>query len=187
MAIFVAIAILAVSSLAAGWASWASWQGYPSSLRVGQVMQLAFSWSGVLPSILVLMALGLIWWQVDGWVERLNELDTGEGTDDGPPLAHFEEAVGHVTRCEALTSWSVATAIVTLLATIGVLVGEVLIQGTPHTSTSWMVIRSLGELLASIVILGVGLIAVVKLRRSCTSALQVPAEARRNEAEPNPN
>jgi hypothetical protein len=173
-AILAAVAIIAVAGIGSAWAGTVQLRGSATMLRVGEFLEGALNWAGVFPSVLLLMAAGLIWWQVDGWLERLSELDAADSTDDHALLPDFEEAIGHVTRNKMLLSWLLVLAVLTLLASVGAVIGYVIVQVTPNLELSWAnVIRASGESLAALVLLAVVGNAFIKLRASCISALRI--------------
>jgi hypothetical protein len=181
-AIVAAVAILAVAGIGSAWADISQLRGSATMLRVGEFLEGALNWAGVFPSVLLLMAAGLIWWQVDGWLARLSELDAADSADDPVLLPEFEEAIGHVTRSKMLLSWLLVLAILTLLASVGVVIGYVMVRVTPGIGVSWAnVIHTGGELLAALVLLTVVGNAITKLRASCISVLRIDIDPQSDE------
>jgi hypothetical protein len=181
-AIVAAVAILAVAGIGSAWADISQLRGSATMLRVGEFLEGALNWAGVFPSVLLLMAAGLIWWQVDGWLARLSELDAADSADDPVLLPEFEEAIGHVTRSKMLLSWLLVLAILTLLASVGVVIGYVMVRVTPGIGVSWAnVIHTAGELLAALVLLAVVGNAIIKLRASCISVLRIDIDPQSDE------
>ena len=121
--------------------------------------------------------MGLAWWQIDGWIERLADLDADD-TGDPQTLDEFTEAIDHISRSRMLSGWGLVVGVLTLLGAVGSVVGAYMIETTPHVDLGWSgLIRSAGALLATSVILGACLIAVLRLRDACDSALMVTDEA----------
>jgi hypothetical protein len=181
-AVLAAVAILAVAGIGSAWADTLQLRGSATMLRVGEFLEGALNWAGVFPSVLLLMATGLIWWQVDGWLERLSQLDAADSADDHALLPDFEEAIGHVTRNKMLLSWLLVLAVLTLLASVGAVIGYVIVQVTPNLELSWAnVIRASGESLAALVLLAVVGNAFIKLRASCISALRIDVDSESDE------
>jgi hypothetical protein len=148
---------------------------------VAEVLLDATRWAGVDVAFLVVAALGLIWWQVDGWSEALD--DDGEDDPDDPddPGVErvIEEAVRHIGRNRALFTWAGVLLLVISMAAVGLMVGVVLEQSPPSPSMNWQQWLSAGgNLLSTLILTGFGVYAVAHLWRLCGNALAVDVDTR---------
>jgi len=129
------IAILAVTGLASGIAVTNTGIGSFGGQSLddqhwANLLLYATRWNGAYTAFILLSATGLVWWQVDGWVDRLIDLedvDVEDGTSDGDDVV---EAVKHLARNKGIATWIGVLLVVTSLAAIGSFVGVVL-QYTP--------------------------------------------------------
>ncbi len=108
-ALLLVVAVVAVTGVAAGIvASTETDLGSFGRDAVSEVLLQSTLWAGVLIAFLVVSALGLVWWQVDGWTDALEDLDDDRTDDDrdgsGPAVEAHEtdEAVAHIRRNRSL-------------------------------------------------------------------------------------
>ena len=145
-----------------------------TSASVSEVLLDATRWAGFEVPFLVVAALGLIWWQVDGWAEVLDD-DVGDDDQDEPDVERsIEEAVDHIGRNKALATWAGVSLLVTSMAAIGLMVGIVLEQSPPSPSMNWeQWLSGGGNLLSTLILAGFGFYAVAHIWGLCRSALAV--------------
>ena len=75
-ALLLVIAVLAGAGVASAIiGSTSQVDGFATGESVAQVLLESTQWAGVLASFLILSAVGLIWWQTDGWVDAFADLD----------------------------------------------------------------------------------------------------------------
>jgi hypothetical protein len=100
-ALLVVIALLAVAGMASGVIGAAGGiNGFPSAEAVSTLLIQSTQWASVVAPFLVLSALGLVWWQVQGWAETLEDLDDPPGADGAA------EGRRHIRRNRGLATWA---------------------------------------------------------------------------------
>jgi len=176
-ALMAVVAVVAVTGVAAGIvANTGSGAGPFGREAVSEVLLQSTLWAGILIAFLVVSALGLVWWQVEGWTDALEELGDDRGDDhrDGPgptEEADEAEAVAHLRRNRALGAWGAVSLLVIAMAAIGALVGVVLLQATIPSSLDWQeVISNSGSTLATVILAGVGVYGALHIRTLCDGA-----------------
>jgi hypothetical protein len=180
-ALLLVIAVLAGAGVASAIiGSTSQVDGFANGESVAQVLLGSTQWAGVLATFLILCALGLTWWQVDGWAGVLEDLDDGEDRDRTAPGEESEadDAVRHIGRNRALSTWAGVSLLVTSVAVVGAMVGLGL-EASPFPWQQWTSFG--GQLVGALILAGVGFLAVGRIRSRCTTAL-----ALENEAAPSP-
>jgi hypothetical protein len=171
--ILLALTILALSDLASGWAISSTHSGAPVSEIWHSFLLYSTDWSGVFAGFLILVALGLIWRQTGGWVERLEELDGEEEAQ--ATLNECEVAVQHLVRNRSLSTACLVLLIVGLVAAVGSVVGEAIV-GYGQSGVFWsQVLRPVGELCGFLILGAIGLVAIVRLHTTYDLALSTDA------------
>ena len=171
------IGVLALSDIASGWANASVDSNRPASQALRSFLLYSTDWSGISAGFLILAALGLIWWQMDGWAERLEDLDTGE--EGQATLREFEEAARHLARNRSLSTACGILLVVGLIASVGAVVGEVIVGygGYGQTALFWgQVLRPVGELVGFLILAAIGMLAIVGVRATCDRALNAGEE-----------
>ncbi len=154
--ILIAIAVLAVAGLASGIVGSTTQSiGFPPHLLLAQVLFESTQWAGVSAAFLLLAATGLIWWQVQGWSEALED-DAADST-----------ARRHLRRGRALALWTGVSLVISSVATIGTLVGVLWEEGATPLQ-QW--ISASGEVAAALILAAVGITALVAIRARCDAA-----------------
>lgn len=159
------VAVVAITGVAAGIvADIGPGPGPVGREAVSEVLLQSTLWAGVLIAFLVVSALGLVWWQVDGWTDALEDL--GDDDHDGSsPTEEADEAVAHILRNQALATWGAVSLVVIAMAAVGALVGVVLLQTTIPSSLDWQeVISNSGSALATVILAGVGVYGALHIR-----------------------
>ena len=175
-AFLLVIAVFALSGLAAGIGSASQNVGYLNGEPVSQVLLESTQWAGAFASFLILCALGLVWWQVDGWAEALEavqedekDADPGDGGGSASDEAsETDEAVRHIGRNRVLSTWAGVSLVVTTMSVVAAMVG----LGLEEAPTPWVQWASFGgQLVGGLILAAVGFFALVRIRRRCTAAL----------------
>jgi hypothetical protein len=164
-ALLIAVALVAVGAVAAGIDANAEGSFQPARDAVAQALLQSTLWAGVTTMFLLVSALGLVWWQVDGWSEALEET----GADDA------EEARLHLRRNRLLATWAGVSLAVTSLAAIGTLVAIGLEDEPVSVSMrleQWFSYG--GGVIAALVLAAAGIFAVTRVLRLCDGALPSP-------------
>jgi hypothetical protein len=164
-ALLLAVALVAVGAVASGIDANAEGSFQPTRDAVAQALLQSTLWAGVTTVFLLVAALGLVWWQVDGWSEALGDA----GTDDA------EEARLHLRRNRVLAKWAGVSLAVTSLAAIGTLVA-IGLQDEPVSVSmrlqQWFSYG--GGVIAALVLAAAGIFAVTRVLRLCDGALPSP-------------
>jgi hypothetical protein len=178
LALLSAIAIVIIAGVASGVVGDTGLN--QTSASISEVLLDATRWAGFDVAFLVLAALGLIWWQVDGWAEALDDDRVGGGDDDpGDPDDErvFEEAVRHIGRNRTLATWAGGLLLVTSMAAVGLMVGVVRELSPPSPSMNWQQwISAGGNLLSTLTLAALGGYAVAHIWGLCRTALTVDAD-----------
>src|ERR1700689_3243793 len=78
----------------------------PNTERWTAFLSYATRWSQPFAALLILLSLGLAWWQIRGWTERLDALDEADeeaGVGEvAPPDEEYREAISHLMRSGSL-------------------------------------------------------------------------------------
>jgi hypothetical protein len=175
-ALLIAVAVIAVSAVAAGIASNAGGEG-PESTRdaIAQTLLQSTLWAGVTTMFLLIASLGLIWWQVDGWSEALEDAGTG-GTgidhEGGPGRSNeVEEARRHLGRNRLLAKWAGVSLVITSVGALGALVALGL-EDEPFPGSvrlqQWF--SNGGVVIATLVLGAAGVFAVIRVLKLCDGA-----------------
>jgi len=165
-ALMAAVAVLAISGLAAGIAGASGMGTGPASTDLGDVLDQSTDWAAPWVPLLLLVALGLMWWQIRRRRPRSDPLDPGEdsGTWSEKPSAH---APRHVIRVRRLACSTGILLVVTVVASVINLVDS--IGSLPHGAPGWQVwetsLVSVGTMLATLVLCAFGFLATVGLLR----------------------
>jgi hypothetical protein len=164
-ALLIAVALVAVGAVAAGIDANAEGSFQPTRDAVAQALLQSTLWASVTTVFLLVAALGLVWWQVDGWSEALE----GTGADG------VEEARLHLRRNRALAKWAGVSLAVTSLAAIGTLVAVGLEDEPVNVSMRLQQWFSYGGgVIAALVLAAAGIVAVTRVLRLCAGALPSP-------------
>jgi hypothetical protein len=151
-----------------------------TSASISEVLLDATRWAGFDVAFLVLAALGLIWWQVDGWAEALDDdgVDNDPDHPDDPDEERvFEEAVRHIGRNRALATWAGVLLLLTSMAAVGLMVGVVTEPSPPSPSMDWQQWLSAGgNLLSTLILAGFGMYAVARIWGLSRTALAVDVD-----------
>ena len=175
-AFLLVIAVLCLSGLAAGIGSLAEDGGFLNREPVSQVLLESTQWASIFASFLILCALGLVWWQVDGWAEALEAArEDGKDTDLGDDVgsasdetSEADEAVRHIGRNRTLATWAEISLVVTMMSVVAAMVG----LGLEASPFPWMQWASFGgQLVGSLILASIGFFAAVRIRSRCTSAI----------------
>jgi hypothetical protein len=154
--ILIAIAVLAAAGLASGIVgSTTQGIGFPPHLLLAELLVESTQWAGVPAAFFLLGATGLIWWQVQGWSEALQD-DAADSI-----------ALRHLRRGRALALWTGVSFVISSAATIGTLVG-VLWEGGATPFRPW--VSASGQVVAALILAGVGIYALVAIRARCDTA-----------------
>jgi len=181
--VLIAVAILIVSGLASGIAVAST---YGEQLIVnsggnqtwGLFLLYSTRWIGVDVTLFLVAVLGLVWWQVDGWADRLAELEDAVDEVDASDEAEVVAGVAHIVRNKSIATWTGVFLVVSVVAAIGSVVGMVLQYSPGSDALSWgQYFLTGGEALASLVLVAIGGFAYVSLRRRCALILRVSDEA----------
>jgi hypothetical protein len=170
-ALLLVVAVLAVAGVAAGIV--ANTESGPfGRVAVSDALLQSTLWAGVLIAFLVVSALALVWWQVDGWTDALEDLGhdrAGAGpAEEADESDESDEAVAHIRRSRALGTWGAVSLLVIAVAAVGGSVGVVLQQTAIPPSLDWQeVISSSGSALATVILAGVGIYGVFRIRVLC--------------------
>ena len=170
-AFLLVVAVFAVTGVASGIVSdTTQGNGFLVGQPVSQILLESTQWAGVFTPFLILCALGLTWWQVDGWADVLDETHIVdgdvEGGEGGEPDA--ATAVRHISRNRALTTWAGVSLLVSSMAIVGTLVGLGL-EDQPSPWQQWT--SSGGQAAGALILVGAGIFAVVNIRSRCNAAL----------------
>jgi len=166
-----ALSLVAIFYFASGWAISDEGVGVPPSQRLHVFLIYTSEWAGIFGGFLVLVALGLVWWQVDGWTERLADLDTAEESDS--TIGDSNEAITHLLRNRSLSTACGVLCVAGLLASVGGVVGYAIGAGGDLGVPWGSVLGPIGQLLGFLVLAAVGVVAIVRLRATCTDALDI--------------
>jgi hypothetical protein len=181
-ALLLVIAVLAGAGMASAIIGGTSRvDGFANGESVTQVLFEATQWAGVFATFLILCALGLVWWQVDGWADVLEDLDEGEDRDRaaGGEESEADDAMRHIGRNRTLSTWAAVSLLVTSMAVVGAMVGLGL-EASPFPWQQWVSFG--GQLVGALILAAVGFFAVGRIRSRCTTALDLE-----NEADPSPS
>jgi hypothetical protein len=177
VAILSSLALLAITNIASAWAMTGADSGTPTH-RWSTFLVYSTDWSGLFAGFILLTTLGLVWWQTDGWADRLEDLDIGaEGQES---LSDFEEAIQHLVRNRSLSTACGIFLIFGLLASVGSVVGEAIVGygGFGQASVFWsQLLRPIGELIGFLILATIGGLAIVRLRSTYSDALNVEPES----------
>ncbi len=176
VALLGAIAVVAVTGVASGIISNTVHVGHLFSEPAGQALIESTQWAGLLTAFVLLCALALVWWQVDGWTDALDDLadDGSRSSGEGDAVADIDEARRHVRRNRSLTTWAGVLLVITAVAAVALVVG-VVIQQTPvvPSALDWNEIVSFGgQSLATTILAGAGLYAVRRVRTQCDETVK---------------
>jgi hypothetical protein len=185
VALLLVVAVVAVTGVAAGIvASTETDLGSFGREAVSEVLLQSTLWAGVLIAFLVVSALGLVWWQVDGWTDALEDLgddrtdDDRDGSGPAEEADEADEAVAHIRRNRAIGTWGAVSLLVIAMGAVGALVGAVVQQTTIPPSLDWQqVISSSGSALATVILVGVGVYGTLRIRTLCDGATGVDRRA----------
>jgi len=116
-----------------------------------------------------------VWWRVDGWADALDDREEyEEGTDPGngggsvsDEGSEADDAVRHIGRSRALSTWARVSLVVTTMIIVGAMVGLGL-EASPYPWVQWASFG--GQLVGSLVLAGVGFFALGRIRSRCTTA-----------------
>jgi hypothetical protein len=177
-ALLLVVSVVAVTGVAAGIvADTGPAPGPFGREAVSEVLLQSTLWAGVLIAFLVVSALGLAWWQVDGWSDALEDLNADDRDTSGS-TEEADEAVAHIRRNRALGTWGAVSLLVIARATVGGLVGVVLLQATIPSSLDWQqVISNSGSVLATVILAGLGVYGALHLRTRCDGATGLDGHA----------
>jgi hypothetical protein len=171
-ALLIAVAVIAVSAVAAGIASNAGGASpQPTRDAIAQTLLLSTLWAGITTTFLLIASLGLVWWQVDGWSEALEDAGID---DEGDPGAtdEAEEARCHLRRNRRLAKWVGVSVVITSLAALGTL-GALGLQDEPLPASArlqqWF--SNGGGVIATLVLAAAGMVAVIRVLKLSDGAL----------------
>jgi hypothetical protein len=170
VALLLVVAVGAVSGVAGGIvATDGTGSGPFGREAISEALLQSTLWAGVLIAFLVISALGLVWWQVDGWTDALEDLGHDRaGAGPVEEADESDEAVAHIRRGRALGTWGAVSLLVIAMAAVGGLVGVVLQERTIPSSLDWQeLISSAGSALATVILAGVGGYGVLRIRELC--------------------
>jgi len=160
VAILVAFFAIVVGGLAAGIiASTAPQVPLDQLQNAWNAITFGASWAEPLLAVALLGAVGLCWWQTQGWSEVL-EADTETGDE-------VLEAVGHLRRARQIALWGLGGLVVTEIGAVVGFVAIVALNVSAHSGRLvWArVIGSGADLVAVVVISAGGFVVVTRLLR----------------------
>jgi len=166
-ALVLVVGVVAVSGVVAGiLGGTAANEGSSEVQTAAQTLLQATQWAGAFTAFLLVCALGLTWWQVQGWSDTLDDSGTEDPNEDKSPTdTDSDEAIRHIVRSKALTRWAGLVLLICSLAAVGTLVGVVLQTSPPESSLKWQEWLSTGgAALATLILAGVGAVAVIRVR-----------------------
>ena len=174
-ALVLVVGVVAVSGVAAGiLGGTGATEGSSGVQTAAQTLLQATQWAGAFTAFLLVCALGLTWWQVQGWSDALDDIGNEDRNEDNSPTG-ADEARRHIVRNRALTRWAVLGLVICSLAAVGMLVGVVLQTSPPESSLKWQEWLSTGgAALATLILAGVGVLAVIRVWRLGDLALYSP-------------
>ena len=186
VALLTGIAAVAVTGVALGTIGAPGVSGQFFKQPAGQALIESTQWAGLLTAFVLVCATALVWWQVDGWTEVLDDLaDNGTSAEGGGSIAlEIDEAQRHVRRNRRLATWARASLVITAMAAVALVIG-VVIQQTPvePSALDWDEILSFGgQSLASVILAAAGLYGASLVRKRCDDALMPPPAAASGEA-----
>jgi hypothetical protein len=165
-AFLLVVAVFAVTGVASGiLGDTAQGNGFAGQ-AVAQVLLESTQWAGVFTPFLVLCALGLAWWQVDGWADVMQDLEVESGAGD--ELADADDAVRHITRNRALATWAGVSLLIASMANVGTMVGLGL-ENDPFPAQQWTSYG--GQVVGALILSFVGIVAALHIRHRCDTAL----------------
>lgn len=172
-ALVLVVGVVAVSGVVAGiLGGTGANEGSSSVQTAAQTLLQATQWAGAFTAFLPVCALGLTWWQVQGWSDTLDDIGHEDPTEDDAPTDR-DEALSHIVRNRVLTKWAGLSLLICALAAVGTLVGVVLQTSPPESSLKWQEWLSTGgAALATLILAGVGVFAVMRISKLGDLALQ---------------
>jgi hypothetical protein len=172
VALLAGVAVVGVTSVAAGVI------GFPGGGGDYVALIRATAWAGLLTAFVVLCAMALVWWQVEGWTDAFDDLaDNGTDSGDSGSIAlEVREARRHVRRNRRLAIWAGASLVIVAMASVALVIGYVLEQSPVEPSAlPWDEILSAGgQSLATVILAGAGLYGAWLVRRRCDDTLTAP-------------
>ena len=168
------VAVFAVTGVASGIIGDTTQGNGFGGQTVAQVLVESTQWAGVFTPFLILCALGLVWWQMDGWADVLQGLDVNSAARDDAgdvyDASDADDAVRHISRNRALATWAGVSLLVSAMANVGAMVG-IGLENNPFPEQWWTSFG--GQVLGALILVAVGIVAVVHIRGRCTAALAI--------------
>ena len=138
-----------------------------------QILVHATEWAGIFAGFVLIAVMGLIWWQVDGWTDRLSELDEAEDTDEEVDQLEIYQAVTHLSHSRSICAWLLVSCVVIAVATVALSIGEVSeFSGEGQTSIlAQQAFLTGGQSLATLLLASIAIFGTLRSRRTCNKAL----------------
>jgi hypothetical protein len=125
----------------------------------------ATQWATIYFSLLLLAVLGIVWWQIQGWLEVLDEADDSD--------EELRTALDHLARARHLDNAVMVAFCILIAAAIGNVVG-IFLQNMPEGVSPPLVAGYVGETgiaIATCLIAAVAIWSGVRLRSSVDEAV----------------
>jgi hypothetical protein len=174
--------VLLVAGVAAGVTVGVEGSEFPAGSNAAtRIFEAATTWAGISVVLVLFVALALLWWNSDGWVDVLDEWQPTDAAPMGNHAAASEPndlheddviaAVGHLQRTRWLAMVTAIALTLTTLAAIGYAVADTVNLSDVSYDVAPLIV--LWGAVAALVTLSVaGLVAVRALRHRCRHALE---------------
>ena len=181
-ALLASTGVLFVAGVAAGVTVGTEGAAFPAgSSAATRIFEAATTWAGISVVLVLFVALALLWWNSDGWVDVLGEWSPTDAAPIGHHAAPSEpndfheddviDAVGHLQRTRWMALVTALALSLTTLAAIGYAVADTVNLRNVSYSTAPLIVLW-GAVVALVTLSAAGLVAVRALRQRCRQALE---------------
>jgi len=182
--IMVAFVIIAITAVVAGIVDAGSKNpGLSSAQVVGEAMETATAWANPAFAFILVVGVGLVWWQVRIWSAEIDVAAAGEAEDvdldaaDSPVLV---AAFDHLLRAKSLVSWALPLLVAVLTAAAASVVASFLLyrgQGIGGGEVWSNHVETIGFAAATWVLVLAGLLVALYVRTQVSHEFTLAEEA----------
>jgi len=182
--VMVAFVIVTITALVAGIVYAGSRNpGVGATQAVGESMEVATAWANPAFAFILVVGVGLVWWQVRIWSGEIDLAVAGEAEDPDPDAADspvLVAAFDHLLRAKSLASWALPLLVVVLTASLASVVSSFLIyrgQGFGGGEVWSNHVETIGFASATWLLVLAGLVVALYVRTQVSHEFTVAEEA----------